>query len=117
MAPANAKITKMIDAAKLQEAPKEIKLPKVGGLPNPNDKEAVFNFLKERFSTVSVSSAESMADANKTGSISILHSQEYIEDMAEGTIKLDSTLDVIKTGLENQNELEVKNCKIEKGTN
>ena len=83
MAPANAKITKMIDAAKLQEAPKEIKLPKVGGLPNPNDKEAVFNFLKERFSTVSVSSAESMADANKTGSISILHSQEYIEDMAE----------------------------------
>lgn len=40
-----------------------------------------------------------------------------IEDMAEGAIKLDSTLDVIKTGLETQNELEVKNCKIEKGTN
>lgn len=40
-----------------------------------------------------------------------------LEDVAEGTIKSDSTLDVIKTGLEGQRELEVKNCRIEKGTN
>lgn len=40
-----------------------------------------------------------------------------IEKMAEGAIKNSATLEEIKTGLEGQNELEVKNCRIEKGTN
>lgn len=40
-----------------------------------------------------------------------------LEDLAEGTLKTDATLDVIKSGLEAQNEMEVKNCVIEKGTN
>ena len=40
-----------------------------------------------------------------------------LEEVADGTIKSSSTLDVIKSGLEGQNELKVKNCRIEKGTN
>ena len=40
-----------------------------------------------------------------------------IEKMAEGTIKNSATLEEVKTGLEGQNELEVKSCRIEKGTN
>lgn len=40
-----------------------------------------------------------------------------IEKMTEGTIKKNSTLEEIKNGLEGQNELKVKSCVIEKGTN
>ena len=40
-----------------------------------------------------------------------------IEEVADGAIKDKSTLDEIKTGLEGQDELKVKNCTIKKGTN
>ena len=78
-----AKVTQMLDAADMHKTPKEILLPEVEGLPDPNDQEAVFNFFKKRFQTASFSSAESLGDVTKTNSMDVQHSQEYIEEMAQ----------------------------------
>ncbi len=53
----------------------------VEGMPNPNNLEEVISFFKKRFQTVNVSTAEEIGDLNKTNSMNIQHSKEYIENL------------------------------------
>lgn len=53
----------------------------VEGMPNPNNLEEVISFFKKRFQTVNVSTAEEIGDLNKTNSMNIQHSKEYIESL------------------------------------
>lgn len=76
-------VSQMMDAAESMKQPKEIVLPAATGMPNPDNLEEVINFFRKRFQTVSVSSAEDLGDLNKSNTMDVQHSKEYIDQMQE----------------------------------
>lgn len=81
--PVSARVTEMNEAGQIPQAPQEIRLPTPEGLPNPQNIDEVVSFFRNRFKNSSVSRAESLGDLNKSNSMNIQHSAEYIAQMQE----------------------------------
>ena len=75
-------VSTMTEAEVQQESSKKLDpFQPVEGMPNPNNLEEVISFFKKRFQTVNVSTAEEIGNLNKTNSMNIQHSKEYIESL------------------------------------
>ena len=73
-----------VDEAELQNAePKPLIIEPIEGMPDPNNLDEVLDFFKKRFQTAVVSSADELGDLNKSSTMGIQHSEEYIKQIEE----------------------------------
>ncbi len=80
----NAAVTTLEDAALNSKQPKDLQYTNPNeGLPDPNNLEEVISFFKKRFQTANVSTAKEMGDLTKVGTMDIMHSKEYIQELQE----------------------------------
>lgn len=78
-----AAVATVDEALAENQQPKPIESTIPDGLPNPNDIKAVRAFFKQRFETAVVSDAADLGDLNKSNSMDVQHSAEYIEAMKQ----------------------------------
>ena len=81
--PCPASVSTMEEAVEAQKEPQPLVSTTPSGLPDPQNIEQVRNFFKQRFENAIVSDAADLGDLNKTSSMDIQHSAEYIENMKE----------------------------------
>lgn len=79
----HASVSTIEEAVAAQQESHSIVSTTPSGLPDPKNIEQVRDFFKQRFETAVVSDAAELGDLNKTNSIDIQHSVEYIEQMNE----------------------------------
>lgn len=78
-----AAISELNNAAEKPASPKQMAVPTPVGLPDPNNHDEVIEFFKKRFQIAPVSQFNDMDEMNKSNSMDIQHSREYLEQMKE----------------------------------
>lgn len=78
-----AKVTEMNEVGQEQRQPKVIDTSLPQGMPDPDNLDEVIKFFRERFQTASKDYVKEGEDLNKSDSINIQHSKEYLEQMQE----------------------------------
>jgi len=76
-------VSNIEEAAESVNTPRELAPVTSDNLPDPNNIEEVRAFFKKRFQTAIVSDASDLGDLNKSNSMDIQHSAEYIQNMKE----------------------------------
>lgn len=80
---AKAAVSTFDEAMAESQEPKPIVSTLPDGLPDPNDVEQVRAFFKKRFETAVISNAADLGDLNKSNSMDVQHSAEYIETLKD----------------------------------
>lgn len=81
--PSFARVSDFNEAAREVSQEKKIETLSTEGLPDPNNLEEVRSFFKKRFQNAIVTNVSELGDLNKTNSMDVQHSAEYIQDMKE----------------------------------
>jgi hypothetical protein len=107
----NARVLEMneADAQQRQQQPKTVDPTARNGMPDPNNLEEVTEFFRERFRTASVTKVDDLGDLNKTDSMNVQHSKEYIQQMQQDNRSTfekiyDQAMEKITNGTENENK-------------